>query len=149
MQCTNLDERHFEEVGPDHVEQGVALLVDGHVDALAGMDLDPIELVVEELQAAPVVEGVQVVAGIGQDSQSGLIAKPCRWIRAIHRSPELEALDQRLTHLPEVELRRLARVDTRIRFGLDVEARARPGLCCRSNVMRGRSANGHRVVGDE
>ena len=76
VQRADLDERDVEEVGPDRVQQGVALLVDDHVDALRRVDGDAAEAVREELQAAPVVERVQVVPGVRHDRQRALVAPP-------------------------------------------------------------------------
>src|SRR3954452_16569179 len=56
VERADLDERDVEEVRPDRVEEGVALLVDDDVDALGRVDGHAAIAVREELQAAPVVE---------------------------------------------------------------------------------------------
>ena len=109
VQGADLDERHVEEVGPDRVEEGVALLVGHDVDALGRVDRDPVVRVREELQALPVVERVQVVARVRPDRQDALIAEPAPKVCAVvDFPPGLQPDDQGELGLPELEFRRSA-----------------------------------------
>ena len=123
-------------------------LVRDDVGALRGVDGDAAERVREELEARPIVEGVEVVAAVGQDRQRLLVAEPSLERRALNALPGPQHGGERRQGLPVVEFRRERLIRSRDRRWLDLEGgNVAAGQPARLDVPHRRAPRGKRIVG--